>query len=101
MQLDPLQRLGNKRQGNAYKIIDEGGIMPKVTLVFKLPEEKSEYDEAVFGGRWKFIVYELSMLLRNKLKHGHDHKTADEALEAVREALWAECKDQNLDPWED
>lgn len=75
--------------------------MPKATLNFKLPEETPEYKDAIHGGDWKSIVYEVSMFLRNKLKHGHEYKTADEALEAVRDALWDECKENNLDPWQD
>lgn len=75
--------------------------MPRATLTFKLPEETSEHQTAVHALDWKLVVYEVDMYLRNKLKHGHDLKTADQALEAVRDYLWSECKDRNLDPWED
>lgn len=75
--------------------------MPKATLNFKLPEEQYEYKNAIHGGDWKSIVYEVSMFLRNKLKYGHEFKDANEALEAVRDELWNECKDANLDPWSD
>ncbi len=75
--------------------------MPKATLTFDLPEEQVEHASAVHGAEWKFIVYEVSMFLRNALKHGHQYNSADEALEAVKTALWDECKSYNLDPWED
>ncbi len=75
--------------------------MPKATLTFNLPEEQLEYRTAVHASDWKGVVWEVSMFLRNKLKHGHEFKTADEALEAVRDELWNECKDNNLDPWTD
>lgn len=75
--------------------------MPKVTISFNLPEEAHEHKDAIHGADWKGIVYELSTLLRNKLKYGHEYKTADEALEAVRDALWEECRENNLDPWAD
>lgn len=73
--------------------------MPKANLSFKLPEEKSEYFLAVHAGDWHDIVYELDMMLRNALKHGHEYKTANDALGAVRDRLWAECKERNIDPW--
>lgn len=75
--------------------------MPKVTMTFSLPEEKYEHRCAVHGATWKNIVYEVDMFLRNHLKHGHEFKTADDALQAVRDHLWEECKAESLDPWED
>lgn len=75
--------------------------MPKATLTFNLPEEYREHSCAVHGAEWKDIVYEISMFLRNKLKHGHEYKTANEALESIKELLWAECSANGLDPWED
>lgn len=75
--------------------------MPRATLNFKLPEENSEYKEAVNGGAWKAIVYELSLVLRNKLKYGHSYKSIDQALEDIKDVLWQECKDRDLDPWSD
>lgn len=75
--------------------------MSKVTINFKLPEEGVEYREAVHGGEWKAIVYEVAMFLRNKLKYGHEFKSASEALEATRDVLWSECEGVRLDPFED
>lgn len=75
--------------------------MSKVTITFTLPDERLEHADAIHGSAWRYIVYELSMFLRNKLKHGHEFKNADQALEAVKEQLWLECKDANLDPWQD
>lgn len=74
--------------------------MPKATISFTLPEEHDEHQAAIHGQDWKHIVYEVSMFLRNKLKYGHEFKSADEALEAVRTHLWDECNDYKLDPWE-
>lgn len=75
--------------------------MPKITMTFTLPEERSEHASALHGADWKGVVYEVSMFLRNTLKYGHEYKSADAALEAVKEKLWTECNDNNLDPWED
>jgi hypothetical protein len=70
-----------------------------VTLKFNLPEERFEHECAIHGSDWRSIVCEVNMLLRNKLKYGHEYKTADEALEAVQTALWDECHETGLDPW--
>jgi hypothetical protein len=75
--------------------------MPKAILTFKLPEEQYYYDAASNGTAWKSIVGELALLLRSKLKYGHTYKTVDEALEDVKQVLWQECQDANLDPWSD
>jgi hypothetical protein len=75
--------------------------VPKVTMTFTLPEELYEHNCALRGADWKSIVYEVSMFMRNKLKHGHEYKSADEALEAIKTALWDECSASGLDPWED
>jgi predicted nucleotidyltransferase len=75
--------------------------VPKATLTFNLPEERYEHEVAINGHKWKSIVYELSILLRNKLKHGNDYKTPDEALEDIKTTLWNECRDADLDPWGD
>lgn len=75
--------------------------MPKAKLEFNLPEESYEYKNAVNGSTWHGIVYEVDMFMRNSLKHGHTFKSADEALEAVREKLWDECKADGVDPWSD
>ena len=74
--------------------------MPKIVMTFNLPEERYEHECALRGEAWKSIVYELSMFLRNALKHGHTYKSADEALEAIKAELWQTCQDENLDPWE-
>ena len=75
--------------------------MPKATLTFDLPEESIEHRTAIHAQDWKTVVYEISLFLRNKLKYGHEFKTADEVLEVVRKELWDNCQDYNLDPWEE
>ena len=75
--------------------------MPKATLTFDLPQENSEYNAAVYGEDWKLVAYEFSMYMRNLLKYGHKLKTADEALEHMKDQFWSLCKDRSLDPWED
>ena len=62
--------------------------MPEAILKFNLPEENNEYQKAINGASWAHVVWELDeAFLRNCLKYGHEYKSADEALEAVRDKL--------------
>ncbi len=69
----------------------------KATLTFDMPDEQPEFDMARYGADYHAALWEIDSLLRNALKHGHEYKTADEALEAIRNRLHEE-----LDgiPWE-
>ncbi len=56
-------------------------------LIFSLPEEVEEHEMAIKGGDWKATVADIEEWLREKLKYGHEFKSADEALEAARKEL--------------
>lgn len=73
--------------------------MPKVTITFNLPEDNDEYIIYNNAMNWALTLYELDNVLRSAMKHGHEHKTADDALEAIRETLHAELSahDVSLD----
>jgi hypothetical protein len=68
----------------------------KGKLEFNLPEEQSEFEAAVKSLDWKYSVLEIDQFLRNKLKHGHEYKTPDEALEETRKQLRNLILDNNL-----
>ena len=59
----------------------------KATLEFDTPEEWEHLLAALHGMDWKSVVWEIDQFLRDKLKYGHDFKSADEALEKTREEL--------------
>ena len=65
-------------------------------LKFRLPEEAAEHLQALNGGKWAGVVWELDKSLRPGLKYGHDWKTADEALEAIRTKLREEMAEECL-----
>lgn len=71
----------------------------KAILTFNLPKDQYDFSCAIDGSKWRGVVYDLSVTLRNRLKHGHEYKSADEVLEAVKSELWALCNDANIDPW--
>lgn len=66
------------------------------TLTFTLPEELEEHQTAIDGWKWKNLANELSDLIRGKLKHGHEFKTPDEALEFTRRAIFDLAAQNNL-----
>ena len=66
-------------------------------LKFNLPEERQEFDMARYGADYHAALWEIDSLLRNALKHGHEFKTADAALETVRNRLHEELEGV---PWE-
>jgi hypothetical protein len=60
----------------------------KAVLSFTLPEEATEYKQALNGGAWEAVVWELSQTIRGFLKYGHDNlKTVDDTLENLREKI--------------
>ena len=70
--------------------------MPKAILEFNLPEENEEHKVAVNSMGWHLLAYDMDQWLRGKLKHGHEFKSADEALEATRDELRRNAYDSGL-----
>lgn len=70
----------------------------KAILEFNLPEEQVEFDEAINGVKWQFIVGRLDKYLRNKTKHSDDTMSDDtlNALEKIREKLHEFINDEGL-----
>jgi hypothetical protein len=60
----------------------------KATLEYNLPEEQDLYIGACQGVNIKSVVRDIDNEMRNWLKHGHSFKSADEALEKVRQMLY-------------
>lgn len=52
---------------------------------------------ARYGADYHAALWEIDSLLHNVLKHGHEFKTADAALETVRNRLHEELEGV---PWE-
>ena len=56
-------------------------------LKFNIPEEDYEFRAAYDGMKWLCALHDMDEQLRAWLKHGHGFKSADEALQAVRDWL--------------
>ena len=65
-------------------------------LKYDLPEDEALFKIAVHALDWRGVVCELERALRDWNKHGHQFKTADEALEAVFGLLWEELEARGL-----
>lgn len=70
----------------------------KAILEFNLPEDQEQFDEAINGVKWQFIVGRLDKYLRNQTKHAPDTMSDDtlNAYEKTRETLHEFINDEGL-----
>lgn len=61
--------------------------MPKVKFEFDLPEETNDLKLAQRGKDYFCVIFEALQEIRTCLKHGHNFKTPEEALEEIRNIL--------------
>jgi hypothetical protein len=71
--------------------------MPRATLTFRLPDEESEFRDAVEGQRAKCIVMALDEHLREQIKGDELSHEIEVAFQELREWLRSECADHGLD----
>jgi hypothetical protein len=62
----------------------------KATLEFNLPEDQREFEIANQSKDMLCIIGNLEDTLRSYLKYGHEFKTPEEALQAIRTRLHEE-----------
>ena len=71
----------------------------KATLEFTLPEENQEHRTALNGMNYRCALSKIREQIRQRLKHGHQLKSADDALEWAR-AMVEECIEESDGiPW--
>jgi hypothetical protein len=71
--------------------------MPIATLSFELPEEATEFREAVQGPSAKGVLWQLDEFLRMRVKHGELSAEVAAALQEVRDHLHQACSDSGVD----
>ena len=54
---------------------------------FKLPEEQDEWNDAVNGWKWHVVVHNMDDQLRNRIKHGDEKGSYQEARDLLNELL--------------
>jgi len=57
----------------------------KAILEFNLPEDQPEFNNAIKGGDWKHVCWEMNQYLRRNTKYAPDD-TNEEVLEALKDA---------------
>ncbi len=61
----------------------------KAILEFNLPDDESEFRDAVNGGSWKYAMWKVDQELRSRTKYAPDTMSDEtyKALEEVRDFL--------------
>ena len=69
----------------------------KAILEFNLPDEQSDFDNAVDGYKWSLAAWELDQHLRSQLKY-NDELTEEQydTCQEIRDKLWDILGDKNL-----
>jgi hypothetical protein len=70
----------------------------KAILEFNLPEDQPEFNNAIKGGDWKHVCWEMDQLLRKHIKYNEDlSEDARGILEYVREEFNGFMVENNVD----
>lgn len=70
----------------------------KATIEFSLPEEATEHRAAINGMGYRAALCEIHEQIRQRLKHGHELRSADDALEWCRglvDDCWSEAEESD------
>ena len=67
-------------------------------LKYNLPDEQSEFDEAVNGGTFRYILWELNQHLRSIVKYQSENFSEDyvTACEETREKIFELCRENSV-----
>lgn len=71
----------------------------KAILEFNLPEDQPEFNNAIKGGDWKHVCWEMDQLLRRNIKYVPDDVNEEvlEVLEKIREEFNGIMVENNVD----
>ena len=59
----------------------------RASLNFRLPEDSSEFNAAICGGRALAVLWQIDQHLRSKLKYGDPGDEAERLAEEVRDLI--------------
>jgi hypothetical protein len=65
-------------------------------LKFPLPEERDGFKLACQAQDWHSVAWDMAQYLREKLKYGHEFKSANDALEQTQDKLFEFLNDHGL-----
>lgn len=67
-------------------------------LWFSLPEDQPEFNDALKGGDWKHVCWQIDQYLRKEVKYNDDNSDYKiKVLEKVREELCGFMNESNLE----
>ena len=66
------------------------------TLEFDAEEERGEFEDAVNGYKYKLALWDISQVIRNKLKYGDLTDEQDKAWESISESFWNVITEYNF-----
>ena len=59
----------------------------KATLEYQLPEDQAEFDIALRGSDWHYLVWKIDQNARAQLKHGEPTQEQAEAYQHLRDMI--------------
>ena len=65
-------------------------------LIFNLPEESAEHQDAIDGYKWKSVVNRTLEEIRNELKYNNLSEETDRKLEQMRACIFSWLAEENL-----
>ena len=68
----------------------------KAKLIFNLPEEQEEFNDAVNGSAFKTAIWELDQYIRSQLKHGVLPDDVHDKVQEIRDQLHSILDDNNV-----
>ncbi len=70
----------------------------KAILEFNLPEDQPEFNNAIKGGDWKHVCWQMDQYLRKEIKYNDDNSDYKiKVLEEVRDELYGFMNENNVD----
>ena len=68
----------------------------KAKLIFNLPEEQEEFNDAVNGNAFKAVIWELDQWMRSQLKHAELTDEVHDKVQEIRDELHSILSNYNL-----
>lgn len=68
----------------------------KAILQFDLPEDQNDYEIAVQAPKVQSFIWDFSQQLRAWQKYHHDFKSANDALDQIREEFYRLINEHNI-----
>jgi hypothetical protein len=68
----------------------------KAKLTFNLPDEESEFQDAINGNAYKAVIWEIDQYLRSELKHAELPEDVYDKVQLIRDELHEIIQDNSI-----